>query len=52
MKMIGDVEARNYNATQDVEQPSQVLSGPGESSDSGSNISPWIGWLQLGAPSH
>ena len=50
--MIEDVDARSDSVVQDVEQQSQVLSGPGESSNSGSNISPWMGRLQSGAPSH
>ena len=52
MKMKEDVDERSYSVLQDVEQHSQDLSGLGESSNSGSNISPWTRRLQLGAPSH
>ena len=41
---IIEVDARNYNAAMNVEQQSQSLSGPGESSANGSNA--WIGRLR------
>ena len=45
VKMTEDVDERSDSVVQDIEQQLQVLSGLGESSNSGSNISPWIGRL-------
>ena len=42
-KVTKDVDARNGNVAVNIEQQSQRLSGPGESSNNGSNA--WIGRL-------
>ena len=41
VKMIEDVDESSDSVVQDVDQQSQVLSGPRESSNNGCNISPW-----------
>jgi hypothetical protein len=46
LKIVEDGEARNADVPSDVEQESQLISGPQESSISGSNSTPWKGRLR------
>jgi len=46
LKIIKDGEARNGDVPSNVEQKSQLISGPQESSISGSNSTPWKGRLR------
>jgi hypothetical protein len=46
MKIAEDGEARNGDVSSNVEQESQLISGPQESSISGSNSIPWKGRLR------
>ena len=48
--MVGDADAGNGNAAINAEQQSQALSGPRESSTSGSNA--WTGRLRSSESSH
>jgi hypothetical protein len=46
LKIAEDGEARNSDAPSNVEQKSQLISGPQESSISGSSSTPWKGRLR------
>jgi len=46
LKIVKDVEARNGDVPSNVEQESQLISGPQESSISGFSITPWKGRLR------
>jgi hypothetical protein len=46
LKIAEDGEARNSDAPSNVEQKSQLISGPQESSISGSSSTPWEGRLR------
>jgi hypothetical protein len=46
LKITKDGEARNGDVSSNVEQESQLISGPQESSISGSNSTPWKGRLR------
>jgi hypothetical protein len=46
LKVTEDGEARNGDVSSNVEQESQLISGPQESSISGSNSTPWKGRLR------
>ncbi len=46
LKITEDEEARNGDVSSNVEQESQLISGPQESSISGSNSTPWKGRLR------
>ncbi len=46
MKIVEDGEAKNGDVPSKVEQESQLISGPQESSISGSNSTPWKGRLR------
>jgi hypothetical protein len=46
LKIVEDEEAKNGDVTSKVEQESQLISGPQESSISGSNSTPWKGRLR------
>jgi hypothetical protein len=46
LKIAEDGEARNGDVPSNVEQKSQLISGPQESSISGSNSTPWKGRLR------
>jgi hypothetical protein len=41
LKLVEDGEARNGDVSSNVEQKSQLINGPQESSISGSNNTPW-----------
>jgi hypothetical protein len=46
LKIVEDGEAKNGDVPSKVEQESQLISGPQESSISGSNNTPWKGRLR------
>ncbi len=46
LKIAEDAEARNGDVSSNVEQESQLISGPQDSSISGSNSTPWKGRLR------
>ncbi len=46
LKVAKDGKARNYDVSSNVEQESQLISGPQKSSISGSNSTPWKGRLR------
>jgi hypothetical protein len=46
LKVVEDEEARNGDVSSNVEQESQLISGPQESSISGSSSTPWKGRLK------
>jgi hypothetical protein len=46
LKVVEDGEARNGDVSSNVEQESQLISGPQESSISGSSSTPWKGRLR------
>jgi hypothetical protein len=46
LKIVKDGEVRNGDVSSNVEQESQLISGPQESSTSGSNSTPWKGRLK------
>ncbi len=46
MKIVEDGEAKNGDVPSKVEQESQLISGPQESSISGSSSTPWKGRLK------
>jgi len=46
LKIAEDGEARNGDVLSNLEQKSQLISGPQESSISGSNNTPWKGRLR------
>jgi hypothetical protein len=46
LKIVEDGEAKNGDVPSKVEQESQLISGPQESSISGSNSTPWKGRLR------
>jgi hypothetical protein len=47
LKVAEDGEARNGDVSSNLEQESQLISGPQESSISGSSSTPWKGRLSL-----
>jgi hypothetical protein len=51
-KIAEDGEARNGDVSSNVEQESQLVSGPQESSISGSNNTPWKGRLKSSSIVH
>jgi len=46
LKIVEDGEVRNGDVSSNVEQESQLINGPQESSISGSSIIPWKGRLK------
>ncbi len=46
LKITEDGEAKNGHVSSNVEQKSQLISGPQESSINGSNSTPWKGRLK------
>ncbi len=46
LKVVEDEEVRNGGVSSNLEQESQLISGPQESSISGSNSTPWKGRLR------
>jgi hypothetical protein len=47
LKIVEDGEARNGDVPSNVEQESQLINGPHESSISGSSSTPWKGRLRF-----
>ncbi len=47
LKITEDGEARNGGVSSNMEQESQLISGPQEFSISGSNSTPWKGRLKI-----